>query len=208
MQFEANQYHRRSIRLKGYDYSQPGLYYVTLTLQDRFALFGCIEAGVMHLTLLGEIAREEWLRTPMIRPHVELDEFILMPDHMHGIIVICEERNGVERSENNLVGAYSPSTRSLRSLAQGRQFAPTGNAVSLPLAYRGSDHQGIQGGFGETNQRNSRNAWCESVAKELVRARHPGRTRPPANPKVHQRQSATLCGDERTQLPPLIPTRL
>ena len=51
----------------------------------------------MKLTEIGEIVREEWLRTPIVRPAVTVDEFMIMPDHLHGIVVISEERNGVVR---------------------------------------------------------------------------------------------------------------
>ncbi|MDP2883688.1 MAG: transposase [Ignavibacteria bacterium] len=97
MGFDLLKHHRRSIRLKGYDYSEPGIYYVTLTLQERVEFLGHLSGGKVHLSAFGEIVRDEWLRTPRIRPEVVLDEFVIMPDHLHGIIVICDERNGVTR---------------------------------------------------------------------------------------------------------------
>lgn len=111
MLFNPLKHHRRSIRLKGYDYSEPGIYYVTLTAHERTEIFGHLSAGQVQLNSLGEIVLDEWLRTPRVRSEVELDEFIIMPDHLHGIIIICEERNGVTRSSINLVGANSHSPR-------------------------------------------------------------------------------------------------
>ena len=111
MVFNPLKHHRRSIRLRGYDYSRPGLYYVTLTLQSRLPLLGEVQGDVVHLSVIGEIVKGEWLRTPIIRPGTALDEFVVMPDHVHGIIVICEERNGVSRSSIDLVGANSSSPR-------------------------------------------------------------------------------------------------
>ena len=89
MVFNPLKHHRRSIRLRGYDYSRPGLYYVTLTLQSRLPLLGEVQGDVVHLSVIGEIVKGEWLRTPIIRPGTALDEFVVMPDHVHGIIVIC-----------------------------------------------------------------------------------------------------------------------
>jgi putative transposase len=106
MLYDPARHHRRSIRLPGYDYGQPGVYYVTLTLQDREPILGSVVGDDVQLSILGEIALAEWLRTPTIRPEVTLDEFVIMPDHLHGIIVICEERNGV-----SFVGANSDSPR-------------------------------------------------------------------------------------------------
>lgn len=79
-------HHRRSIRLKGYDYSQAGLYFITICCQDRICRFGNLVNGEMVLNEFGIIAYNEWLKTPEIRPNVELGAFIIMPNHMHGII--------------------------------------------------------------------------------------------------------------------------
>jgi REP-associated tyrosine transposase len=84
--------HRRSIRLKGYDYTLPGAYFVTLVTQRRECLFGEITGGEMHLNMAGEIARQEWFRTAELRDNVRLnpDEFVVMPNHVHGVIWIVE----------------------------------------------------------------------------------------------------------------------
>lgn len=79
---------RRSLRLKGYDYAQAGAYFVTICTQNRACWFGEVVDGKMRLNVFGEIAREEWFRTGQIRPNVELDAFVIMPNHIHGIIVI------------------------------------------------------------------------------------------------------------------------
>jgi len=87
-QFNPKIHHRRSIRLKGYDYSQPGLYFITICCQDRAHRFGQIKNNEMILNEYGQIAHSEWLNTPDIRPNIELGEFVIMPNHMHGIIRI------------------------------------------------------------------------------------------------------------------------
>lgn len=81
-------HHRRSIRLKGYDYSQAGLYFVTICCQDRICRFGKIENGEMILNPNGEIAHNEWIKLSERFPNMELDAFQIMPNHIHGIILL------------------------------------------------------------------------------------------------------------------------
>jgi putative transposase len=80
--------HRRSIRLKGYDYSQDGLYFITICTQNRACLFGNIVNGEMILNEYGQIAFNEWMKTTEIRTNVELGDFVVMPNHFHGIVRI------------------------------------------------------------------------------------------------------------------------
>ena len=86
-------YHRRSIRLPGYDYSAEGEYFVTLVTKDRECLFGEVIDEEMRLNESGKIVKEEWLKTTVIRSNVETleDEFVIMPNHIHGIIRIFGE---------------------------------------------------------------------------------------------------------------------
>ena len=80
--------HRRSIRLKEYDYTQPGAYFVTIVAGERLCIFGEIVGGDVQLSQMGEIACKEWERLPHRFKHLRLDEFIVMPNHVHGIIVL------------------------------------------------------------------------------------------------------------------------
>ena len=88
MPYDPEIHHRRSIRLKGYDYSQAGAYFITICTHNRECLFGEIIEGQMHLNEIGKIVESEWLKTAEIRDEVELDAFTVMPNHVHGIIVI------------------------------------------------------------------------------------------------------------------------
>ena len=83
-------HHRRSIRLRGYDYSQSGAYFITICCQDRIHRFGKIENGEMILNNFGEIAFEEWVNLPKRYPNMVLDAFQVMPNHIHGIIVLVD----------------------------------------------------------------------------------------------------------------------
>jgi putative transposase len=78
--------HRRSIRLRDYDYRSPGSYFVTIVTHSHARLFGRIENGEVHLSPAGIIARDTWLRIPILSPWITLDEWVVMPDHLHGIL--------------------------------------------------------------------------------------------------------------------------
>jgi len=92
-------HHRRSIRLAGYDYSQPGAYFVTLVTKNRDNLFGEIVGGKVQISKTGIIIRNEWLRLEKRFFHIRLDKFIVMPNHVHGIIVF-RGRGMAESIEN------------------------------------------------------------------------------------------------------------
>jgi putative transposase len=81
-------HHRRSHRLKGYDYAQAGSYFITVCCYDRVCLFGEVVNNEMVLNQFGKIAHDEWSNTPNIRKNIALGEFIIMPNHIHGIIQI------------------------------------------------------------------------------------------------------------------------
>jgi REP element-mobilizing transposase RayT len=88
MPYDPERHHRRAMRIAGYDYAQPGWYFVTLCTQPREPLFGTLTQGKMQLSPAGDIVLDEWLLTDMVRNNVILDEFFIMPDHLHGIIVL------------------------------------------------------------------------------------------------------------------------
>jgi REP element-mobilizing transposase RayT len=90
------EHRRRSIRLKDFDYSHSGAYFVTICSWSRECLFGDIpdvgaRCKVPLINQYGEIVKSEWMKTADIRTNVELDEFIVMPNHVHGIIVLSND---------------------------------------------------------------------------------------------------------------------
>ncbi|MCL6512678.1 MAG: hypothetical protein K6U78_18570 [Anaerolineae bacterium] len=99
MTYDPNRHHRRSIRLRGYDYSQAGAYFVTIVTQNREPLFGEIVNGEMRLNESGACVVRWWEDIPRHFPGVDTDAFVVMPNHVHGIIVITDADN---------VGAGSP----------------------------------------------------------------------------------------------------
>ena len=88
MKYDPNIHRRRSVRLQGYDYSQAGAYFITICTQGRECLFGAIENGEMMLSECGQIAHDEWLKSAKIRSEIELGEYVIMPNHFHGILII------------------------------------------------------------------------------------------------------------------------
>lgn len=89
--YDPKCHHRRSIRLKGYDYSLPGAYFVTCCTHDREALFGEVIDEEMVVNDLGEIVQQAWDDLTTHYRHVGLDAFVVMPNHVHGIVVLTEE---------------------------------------------------------------------------------------------------------------------
>lgn len=91
MNYKRHLPRRQPRRLLGYNYAKAGLYFVTLNCKIRQPLFGDIRESKMQLNDFGLIVQKEWLRTPEIRPNISLGPFIVMPDHLHGIIIIEKE---------------------------------------------------------------------------------------------------------------------
>jgi putative transposase len=88
MKYDPSIHHRRSIRLKGYDYSQQGMYFITLCTKNRDCFFGEIKDEEIILNEYGIIANNCWLEIPDHYPLIEIDKFIIMPNHIHGILTI------------------------------------------------------------------------------------------------------------------------
>jgi len=103
MAFNPEIHHRQSIRLRGYDYSSAGAYFVTICAWQRECLFGEVNGGVTELSPYGRIVLNAWQDLPRHYRHIELDEFVVMPNHVHGIIVLhdddsagCDVRAGLK----------------------------------------------------------------------------------------------------------------
>jgi putative transposase len=77
---------RISYRIPGINYAAPASWFVTICTDQRRCLFGQVIDGIMHRNPLGDIVHQEWMRTSILRPEIELDEFIVMPNHLHVIL--------------------------------------------------------------------------------------------------------------------------
>ena len=89
---------RQSIRLKGWDYSSPGWYFVTINTNENKALFGVVVNGHMVLSEAGRVADEEWRKSAKLRKGLVLDEFVVMPNHVHGIVHLDGHGQGFDAS--------------------------------------------------------------------------------------------------------------
>ncbi|REG78426.1 hypothetical protein [Algoriphagus antarcticus] len=119
MKYNPDFHHRRSIRLKGYDYSKAGLYFITIWCKKRQCFFGEILKNgteqVMSLSKFGIIAKDCWFKIPSHYPNVVLHEFVVMPNPIHGIIEIAVGANdhsplrrgkSIFRSPSRKIGGY------------------------------------------------------------------------------------------------------
>ena len=103
---------RRSIRLAGHDYRQPGAYFVTICTNARAPRFGEIRSGIVRLNPTGLIARELWMAIPRHFSRVRLDEFVIMPDHMHGILIFHETPDDLPLPHLRCFGSAVPGSLS------------------------------------------------------------------------------------------------
>jgi REP element-mobilizing transposase RayT len=155
--------HRRSIRLRGYDYRQMGAYYVTLCTYRKYPGFGEIVDGAMFPNLTGSIAESIWNNLPSHFSFLELDAFVLMPNHLHGILVIADDR------------PLSPSPKSPNGTVSGSLGAIIQNLKSVSIRFH-PPHQ--------SRHRESGN----HLAAQLLRTYHSQRSRLRKHPKIHHRK--------------------
>jgi len=106
-------YRPESARHKSWDYGSPGAYFVTICVKDRECVFGEIRDGIMGLNELGCAAARCWADIPRHFPNIELDAWIVMPNHIHGIIVIRDDR-GMEATDHSPTNTVE--TQNLASL--------------------------------------------------------------------------------------------
>ncbi|MBI3812017.1 MAG: transposase [Nitrospirae bacterium] len=111
MKYSPDIHHRRSIRLKGYDYSQAGAYFVTLCAQNKECLFGEIVDGKMMLKEPGLIVEDCWGWLSKQYPHVILDTWVVMPNHLHAIIMITYDGRGGSRTAPTVMAIRKPLGR-------------------------------------------------------------------------------------------------
>jgi len=122
---QNKQPHRRPLRLQQYDYSQVGAYFITICVHNRQHLFGNIADGQMHLNDAGCVAEQCWIEIPRHFNFIELDEFVVMPNHMHGIIVISDIRRGTACRAPTLEQFGKPVPGSLPTIIRSFKSAVT-----------------------------------------------------------------------------------
>jgi len=137
MKYNPQKHHRRSIRLKGYDYTQPGAYFITICAYQRMHVVGEVINGEMVLNEVGKIAWDEWFKTAENRPYVKLyeNEFVVMPNHAHGIIHIVEQvgtpRGGVQ--DGDVQDEDGPQAGEQTGKRARQRRAPTRETFGKPV---------------------------------------------------------------------------
>jgi REP element-mobilizing transposase RayT len=127
MRFIPGARNRRSVRLKEYGYVQAGAYFVTICTYNRDCLFGEVVDGEMRLNEYGEIARDEWIKTASVRTSVVLDVFVIMPNHIHGIIILTGNGSGNVGAARRV----APNGRVARTMQPGSIGAIIGQFKSI-----------------------------------------------------------------------------
>jgi putative transposase len=181
---------RRSIRLGGYDYSYPGAYFVTVCATRRGLVFGWISDGRVVENANASIVRDCWLDLPNHYPHVSLDTFVVMPDHIHGIIVL--------RETDGAGGARA-----------GLKPAPTGGGGSADVGVRHGLPEIVRAlktysarRINATRGTPGASIWQRGYYERIVRNER--ELKP--HPKIHNQQPTQLANKPRTQQPtPLTP---
>jgi REP element-mobilizing transposase RayT len=121
-------HHRRSIRLRNYDYRSAGAYFVTVCAFQRECLFGEVVDGEMRVNRFGEIVQAEWEKSAMVRENLQLDEFLVMPNHLHGIVIIVDDVGATRRVARNNADQSKRATQ---------RVAPTGPVAGSVGAFLG-----------------------------------------------------------------------
>ena len=130
MQSKSNFPQRRATRLRGYDYSQPGTYFVTTCVEYHQCLFGDIIDGNMHLNGLGEIVVECWNLIPQHYPSVRIGDYVIMPNHIHGIIAW----------DNPNIGARSTHPKNGTEKRKGNTPSPSLGKIVAYFKYQSTKH--------------------------------------------------------------------
>ncbi len=124
MKFDPKIHHRRSIRLQGYDYSQAGAYFVTITTHGRECLFGEIHQGQMTLNQFGKIVQQAWLDLPRHYPHIELGAFGIMPDHVHMVVIFNDSPAPKRHPLSEIIRAFKSFSAKRINLLRKSQGIP------------------------------------------------------------------------------------
>jgi len=134
---------RRVLRLQNYDYTQAGAYFVTVCAWNRACRFGDMMDNTVQLTVQGQIVAEEWAQTAVRRPGVDLDGFVVMPNHIHGIIVLPDSahppnaRPSTERFGKPVAGSLPTIVRAFKSAVARRisRLPGAGGTAVWPANY-------------------------------------------------------------------------
>jgi REP element-mobilizing transposase RayT len=138
MRYDRYGLDRRSIRLPGYDYAAGGSYFITICTHKRECLFGNVSDGQVTLNEYGEIVLEEWERSAAIRPGLVLDPYVIMPNHLHGIVTLVGDPSVGAHSCAPLPTRLHRRSRSLASFVAHPRLPPRAASTACDTAARRS----------------------------------------------------------------------
>lgn len=127
MPYNPTIHHRQSIRLKGFDYSSAGYYFVTICCFEHLPLFGKIQNNQLLLNDYGLIAHDEWLNTVNKRQNIRLDEFIIMPNHIHAIVNFTQDL----ANDHQQIGVFQSPSNNLGAIIRGYKSAVSSQLKDL-----------------------------------------------------------------------------
>jgi len=130
------------MRLVGYDYRQAGAYFLTIRVRHRDCYLGLVCDNRIRLSVLGEIVREEWERTPAIRPGIVLDAFVVMPNHLHAVVVFAA---GMEKPTDAQPFSGDPPSSTAQDRVPHGLHRPARSLGSLVVGYKASTTKRING---------------------------------------------------------------
>ena len=128
-------HHRRTIRLQGYDYAQKGMYFITLCVKERECIFGTIVENEMFLNRIGQIVADEWINSIKIRNNVIIHDFIVMPNHLHGIVEITYNKN-----DKSQIGEFVSPKKSIGAIVRGFKVATTKRIKDFVISVGANDN--------------------------------------------------------------------
>ncbi|MDY6783283.1 MAG: transposase [Cyanobacteriota bacterium] len=123
MSYNPQKHHRHSIRLSEYDYRQPGAYFITICTYKKQCWLGDVVDGTMHCNRLGKLVSTFWLDLPRRFSHIEIDAFVVMPNHFHGILIITDKESYIPQKEQfskSVSGSIPTVVRSFKSTVSKR----------------------------------------------------------------------------------------
>ena len=148
MPCDPNVHHRHSTRLQSYDYSRGGAYFVTICTQDRARLLGEVLSGQMCLSSAGQMISDVWASMPTRFPTIVLDTFVVMPDHVHGVVMLCDEKAAESEAGNEPRKASGTLPGTIGRILQAFK------SISTHAYTQGVKHQGWSPFTGRLWQRN------------------------------------------------------
>ncbi len=174
MNYDPEKHHRRSIRLEGYDYTRPGAYFVTICTKKHTCQFGNIYNETVQLNRYGDIVQACWDNLLQHFPFIKLDAFVIMPNHLHGIVILterdCNDVNGgrgeaFSRTHPGMPKIYTENASPLRSMTQQPHGTQSGSLGAIIQSFKSISTRKIN----TTNNIPGASLWQRNYYDHIIR---------------------------------------